>query len=101
MVMIADCGGDGDNAGCLLSLCHPKTGNDNYMLVGTCFVLNWIFYSYVAGNPTSYLLTNGVLQEIHWFKTAYGSWFLGDYVCEGDRQNCSLFSVTLMNSQKN
>lgn len=27
MVMIADCGGDGDKAGCLLSLCHPKTGN--------------------------------------------------------------------------
>lgn len=62
VLVSSDCGGDGDNAGCLLSLCHPKTGN-----------------------PTSYFLTNGVLQEIHWFKTAYGSWFLGDYVCEDGR----------------
>lgn len=37
----------------------------------------------LAGEATSYLLTNGVFQEIHWFKQAYGSWFLGDYVCEG------------------
>ncbi|WOG83071.1 hypothetical protein DCAR_0102245 [Daucus carota subsp. sativus] len=58
----SDGGGEGGKAGCLLSLCHPKTGN-----------------------PTSYLLTDGNLQEIHWFKTAYGSWFLGDYVCEDGR----------------
>lgn len=35
-----------------------------------------------SGNKTCYLLINGSLQEIHWFKQPYGSWFLGDYVCE-------------------
>ncbi|GKU98961.1 hypothetical protein SLEP1_g11890 [Rubroshorea leprosula] len=24
-------------------------------------------------------------QELHWFKKSYGSWFLGDYVCEDGR----------------
>lgn len=62
VLVSSDCGADGDNVGCLLSLCHPKTGN-----------------------PTSYLFTNGVLQEFHWFKTAYGSWFLGEYICEDGR----------------
>ncbi|KAF6174301.1 hypothetical protein GIB67_040794 [Kingdonia uniflora] len=35
-----------------------------------------------SGNPTCYLLNNGYLQELHWFKQSYGSWFLGDYVSE-------------------
>ncbi|XP_049931750.1 uncharacterized protein LOC116248298 isoform X2 [Nymphaea colorata] len=48
---------DFDN--CLLSLRHPK-----------------------SGKPTSYVLLNGTLQEIHWFKQPFGSWFVGDYVCE-------------------
>lgn len=62
-VLIAlDPGTAGDNVGRLLSLRHPKTGE-----------------------TTSYLLTNGVLQELHWFKQAYGSWFLGDYICEDGR----------------
>ncbi|XP_073130570.1 uncharacterized protein [Henckelia pumila] len=43
----------------LLSLRHPKTGD-----------------------ATCYLCSDGVLQELHWFKQSYGSWFLGDYVCE-------------------
>ncbi|ONK74205.1 uncharacterized protein A4U43_C03F3880 [Asparagus officinalis] len=30
----------------------------------------------------SYAFKNGLLQELHWFKQSYGSWFLGDYVCE-------------------
>lgn len=46
---------------------------------------------YLAGNPTCYLLVNEVLQELHWFKQPYSSWFLGDYVSEG---RC-LTSVTL------
>ncbi|KAI8547769.1 hypothetical protein RHMOL_Rhmol07G0221300 [Rhododendron molle] len=50
----------GKCGGQLLSLRHPKSGNS------TCF-----------------LLINGGLQEIHWFKQSYGSWFVGDYVCEG------------------
>ncbi|KAL5728517.1 hypothetical protein ACHQM5_001591 [Ranunculus cassubicifolius] len=45
--------------GRLLSLKHPKTGS-----------------------PTCYFLNNGILQELSWFKQSYGSWFLGDYVCE-------------------
>lgn len=24
------------------------------------------------------------LCEVNWFKQSFGSWFLGDYVCEGD-----------------
>lgn len=45
--------------GCLLSLRHPKTGN-----------------------PTCYAFINGSLHELHWFKQSYGSWFVGNYVCE-------------------
>nr|GMN68429.1 hypothetical protein TIFTF001_037482 [Ficus carica]GMN68441.1 hypothetical protein TIFTF001_037494 [Ficus carica] len=36
-------------------------------------------------NATCYLLSNGVLQEIHWFKQPYTSWFVGDYVTEDGR----------------
>ncbi|KZV47046.1 hypothetical protein F511_34744 [Dorcoceras hygrometricum] len=46
----------------LLSLRHPKTGD-----------------------ATCYLYSDGVLQELHWFKQSYGSWFLGDYVSEDGR----------------
>ncbi|KAH0449985.1 hypothetical protein IEQ34_020677 [Dendrobium chrysotoxum] len=35
-----------------------------------------------GGNSTWYMLKDGLLQEFHWFKQSYGSWFLGDYVCE-------------------
>lgn len=37
----------------------------------------------MPGDAISYLHRDGVLQELHWFKQSYGSWFLGDYVCEG------------------
>ncbi|CAN0836884.1 Ribonuclease H2 subunit B [Linum grandiflorum] len=46
-------------SGPLLSLRHPK-----------------------SGNTSCYRLTSGALQEVHWFKQPYTSWFLGDYVCE-------------------
>lgn len=39
---------------------------------------------------TSYVLNNGFLQELHWFKQSCGSWFLGDYVCEDG----SLYIIT-------
>ncbi|XAR57646.1 hypothetical protein NMG60_11025878 [Bertholletia excelsa] len=52
----------GNCEGQLLALCNPK-----------------------SGNKMCYLLTNGTLQEIHWFKQSYGSWFLGDYVSEDGR----------------
>ncbi|OMP03527.1 Ribonuclease H2, subunit B [Corchorus olitorius] len=42
------------------------------------------------GLKTSYLLCNGSLQELHWFKQSYGSWFLGDYVSEDG----SLYTAT-------
>lgn len=50
---------DNGSEGCILTLIHPK-----------------------SGNSTSYMLKDGLLQEFHWFKQPYGSWFLGDYVCE-------------------
>ncbi|KAL8532460.1 hypothetical protein ACS0TY_008888 [Phlomoides rotata] len=52
----------GKSAGTVLSLRHPRTGN-----------------------TACYLYTDGGLQELHWFKQTYGSWFLGDYVCEDGR----------------
>ncbi|KAL8052474.1 hypothetical protein ABFX02_05G006700 [Erythranthe guttata] len=63
-VLIAQdpCTGGNHHAGQFLSLQHPKTGN-----------------------TTSYLYSNGVLQELQWFKQCFGSWFLGDYVCEDGR----------------
>ncbi|GLU05211.1 hypothetical protein SLE2022_223230 [Rubroshorea leprosula] len=62
-VLIApDSAATGDGAGSLLSLRHPKTEN-----------------------RTCYLLNNGLLQELHWFKKSFGSWFLGEYVCEDGR----------------
>ncbi|XP_058101938.1 uncharacterized protein LOC131246088 isoform X2 [Magnolia sinica] len=45
--------------GSLLSLRHPK-----------------------SGHPTCYAFINESLQELHWFKQSYGSWFQGNYVCE-------------------
>ncbi|KAJ7966026.1 ribonuclease H2 subunit B [Quillaja saponaria] len=62
-VLVApDPGTNGNGSGRLLVLRHPK-----------------------SGNATSYLFVNGMLQELHWFKHLYGSWFLGDYVCEDGR----------------
>ncbi|KAL8137922.1 hypothetical protein V2J09_003923 [Rumex salicifolius] len=59
-VLIApDQGPAKNSSGNLISLRHPK-----------------------SGNKTTYLFMNGILQELHWFKQSYGSWFLGDYVCE-------------------
>ncbi|KAF8388813.1 hypothetical protein HHK36_025493 [Tetracentron sinense] len=52
----------GNGKGKFLSLRHPK-----------------------SGNPASYFFIDGSLQELHWFKQSYGSWFLGDYVCEDGR----------------
>ncbi|XP_015573896.1 ribonuclease H2 subunit B [Ricinus communis] len=56
-----------DGVGRLLSLQHPK-----------------------SGKTTCYLLNNRMLQELHWFKQSYTSWFLGDYVC----QDGCLYSAT-------
>ncbi|KAL4590317.1 hypothetical protein LXL04_003245 [Taraxacum kok-saghyz] len=51
-----------EDMGQLLQLRHPKTGES-----------------------TCYLLINGCLQEINWFKQSYGSWFMGDYISEDGR----------------
>ncbi|KAL3644574.1 hypothetical protein CASFOL_009754 [Castilleja foliolosa] len=53
----------GNHLGNFLSLRQPRTGNS------TCYLFS----------------DDGVLQELHWFKQSYGSWFLGDYVCEDGR----------------
>ncbi|KAL2241173.1 UNVERIFIED_CONTAM: Ribonuclease H2 subunit B [Sesamum indicum] len=52
----------GKHLGKFLSLRHPRTGN-----------------------TTCYLYSDGGLQELHWLNQSYGSWFLGDYVCEDGR----------------
>ncbi|XVF52136.1 hypothetical protein PTKIN_Ptkin04bG0240400 [Pterospermum kingtungense] len=57
LLIAPDPGANGNGSARLLSLRHPK-----------------------SGVRTSYLLSNGLLQELHWFKQSYGSWFLGDYV---------------------
>ncbi|XP_024961871.1 ribonuclease H2 subunit B isoform X3 [Cynara cardunculus var. scolymus] len=59
LVALSDPSATGDDMGRLLSLHHPK-----------------------SGDTTCYLLINGGLQELNWFKQSYGSWFLGDYICE-------------------
>ncbi|KAI7743569.1 hypothetical protein M8C21_000768 [Ambrosia artemisiifolia] len=59
LVASSDSSATGDDKGCLLQLRHPKTGDS-----------------------TSYLLINGGLQELNWLKQSYGSWFMGDYICE-------------------
>ncbi|XP_024539062.1 ribonuclease H2 subunit B isoform X2 [Selaginella moellendorffii] len=35
-----------------------------------------------SGTKACYLLINGTLQELNWFKPRYSSWFIGDSVCE-------------------
>ncbi|GMJ00207.1 hypothetical protein like AT4G20325 [Hibiscus trionum] len=67
LLISPDTGANGDGSACFLSLRHPK-----------------------SGLRTSYLLCNGLLQELHWFKQPYGSWFLGDYVSEDG----SLYTAT-------
>lgn len=59
LLIAPDPGANGDSSGHLISLRHPK-----------------------SGVRTSFLLSNGLLQELHWFKQSSGSWFLGDYVSE-------------------
>ncbi|OMO89331.1 Ribonuclease H2, subunit B [Corchorus capsularis] len=67
LLIAPDPGANADASARLLSLRHPK-----------------------SGLKTSYLLCNGSLQELHWFKQSYGSWFLGDYVSEDG----SLYTAT-------
>lgn len=57
----------GNGKGRFLQLLHPKTGN-----------------------ATCYLLINGGLEELNWFKQSYGSWLMGDYICE----NGGLYAAT-------
>ncbi|XWS49446.1 hypothetical protein CRYUN_Cryun12cG0004400 [Craigia yunnanensis] len=67
LLIASDPGANGDGSARLLSLRQPK-----------------------SGVSTSFLLSNGLLQELHWFKQSYGSWFLGDYVSEDG----SLYTAT-------
>jgi hypothetical protein len=41
-----------------------------------------------AGQPASYLLAGGSLQELNWFKQQYSSWFVGNSVVQGERIGC-------------
>lgn len=62
LLIAPDLNATGNDVGHLLSLPHPK-----------------------SGSSTCYFFINGTLQELHWFKQSYGSWFLGNYVCEDGR----------------
>ncbi|PWA86265.1 hypothetical protein CTI12_AA141630 [Artemisia annua] len=42
------------------------------------------------GDATCYLLINGGLEEVNWFKHSYASWFIGDYISEDG----SLYAAT-------
>ncbi|KAK9065137.1 hypothetical protein SSX86_016520 [Deinandra increscens subsp. villosa] len=61
LVASTDPSATGGDMGRLLQLRHPKTGDS-----------------------TCYLLVDGGLLELNWFKQSYGSWFMGDYICEAD-----------------
>jgi len=53
-----------------------------------------------AGTATNFLFINEGLQELHWFKQSYGSWFLGNYVCESIFLAPSLyFSFCVLNGE--
>jgi len=58
-VLISPRPSDASAQGNVLSLRHPRSGDE-----------------------TGYLFIDGQLREINWFKERYGAWFLGDYVCE-------------------
>ncbi|KAJ4826140.1 hypothetical protein Tsubulata_030546 [Turnera subulata] len=62
ILVAPDSGAIPNSVGRLLSLRHPK-----------------------SASTTCYLLNDGLLRELHWFKQPYSSWFLGDYVCEDGR----------------
>ena len=36
-----------------------------------------------AGQPSTYLLGRGQLQEVNWVKSQFSSWFAGDSVLQG------------------
>lgn len=59
LVAASDPSVTGVDKGHLVQLRHPKTGDS-----------------------TCYLLIHGGLHEFNWFKQSYGSWFMGDYICE-------------------
>ncbi|KAL6344544.1 hypothetical protein AAG906_002449 [Vitis piasezkii] len=69
LLIAPDVNAIGNGLGQFLSLRHPK-----------------------SGKATCYLFKNGTLQELNWFKQSYGSWFLGDYVCEDGR----LYTATIV-----
>uniref|UniRef100_A0A0E0H243 Ribonuclease H2 subunit B n=1 Tax=Oryza nivara TaxID=4536 RepID=A0A0E0H243_ORYNI len=58
-LLVAPRPSDGNCQGNVLSLRHPRSDEE-----------------------TGYLFIDGQLHEFNWFKERFGSWFLGDYVCE-------------------
>ncbi|KAL5214649.1 hypothetical protein ABZP36_003801 [Zizania latifolia] len=67
-VLVAPSPSDANCQGNVLSLRHPKSDEE-----------------------TGYLFVDGKLHEFNWFKERFGSWFLGDYVCEdGSLYYCTL-----------
>ncbi|KAK1318797.1 hypothetical protein QJS10_CPB04g01479 [Acorus calamus] len=61
-------------------LAHTSFGKENNVEIGESQIVSLRHPK--SGSPTCYIYTNDSLLELHWFKQAYGSWFLGDYVCE-------------------
>ncbi|KAK1270060.1 hypothetical protein QJS04_geneDACA004327 [Acorus gramineus] len=61
-------------------LAHTSFGKEINIEIGESQILSLRHPK--SGSPTCYIYKNDSLHELHWFKQAYGSWFLGDYVCE-------------------
>uniref|UniRef100_A0A0E0KRV7 Ribonuclease H2 subunit B n=1 Tax=Oryza punctata TaxID=4537 RepID=A0A0E0KRV7_ORYPU len=50
-----------------------------------------------SDEETGYLFIDGQLHEFNWFKERFGSWFLGDYVCEdGSLYYCTVVDPILI-----
>ncbi|KAJ0989468.1 hypothetical protein J5N97_007824 [Dioscorea zingiberensis] len=61
-------------------LIAPVTGNDASRITSKGSILSLRHPK--SGARTNYRFIDGALQEFQWFKQSYGSWFIGDYICE-------------------
>lgn len=66
----------------LLSLLSGSTMQGGFCSFSCQFLYSR--FTNLTGSTTCYAFINGFLQELNWFKQLYGSWFLGDSVCEGE-----------------
>jgi ribonuclease H2 subunit B len=73
-MMLVACDGSLGNLGLFVLVASFKRLTNNLQCILSC---------HQTEGETQYLFIDGQLHEFNWFKERYGSWFLGDYVCEG------------------